>query len=86
MKIDADLKSFLDEKVATYNTFDFIVVNSFQNCIITQHSHPLQNISFASTVVNSFQNCIFTQHSKTIFTFLKLQSFKIAFFIFTLIK
>ena len=25
MKIDADLKSFLDEKVAAYNTFDFIV-------------------------------------------------------------
>ena len=24
MKIDADLKSFLDEKVAAYNTFDFI--------------------------------------------------------------
>ena len=39
------------------------VVNSFQNCIFTQHSHRDTVYVHKITVVNSFQNCIFTQHS-----------------------
>ena len=39
------------------------VVNSFQNCIFTQHSHLSCQCICIYFVVNSFQNCIFTQHS-----------------------